>query len=110
MTVVLIAMGLSALSMAFSRAVFASSDAKYLRVATALAQLKLEEFQGTAFSSIAGESRAAVSGFTGFERQVTVTSSPGGTDSNFKQVVVTVYWQTKGGELSTSLTTYVANY
>jgi hypothetical protein len=109
MTVVLIAMGLSALSMAFSRAVFASSDAKYLRVATALAQLKLEEFAGGSFSSIATESRAAVSGFTGFERQVTV-STPSGTDSNFKQVVVTVYWQTKGGELSTALTTYVANY
>jgi prepilin-type N-terminal cleavage/methylation domain-containing protein len=108
LAVVLVAMGVSAALLAFSRGIFAANDAADLRTGNALAQAKIEALQNTSFGSLANETRAAVSGFTGFEREVTVTSSPGSTDSNFKQVVVTVYW-TLTGELSTALTMYVAN-
>ncbi len=105
----MIATGITALLLAFNRGIFASGDAQDLRTATALAQLKLEEVKNTAFSSIVTGSRAAVSGFTGFERAVTVTSAPGGTDINLKQVDVTVYWTPTGGETFATLTTYIFN-
>lgn len=108
-TVVLITMGLLPLILSFARGVFASNIASDLRVATGLTQAKMEELKNTSFASITSESRAALSGFTGFERAVSVTSAPGSTNSNFKQVVVTVYWRTKGGELSTDLNNYFVN-
>ncbi len=90
------------------RGMFAATDTETLQQGIALAQEKMENLRGTAFASIASESRAPIGGWTGFERQVAV-SQPAGTNSDFKQVGVTVYWSTVEGELSTSLTTYVAN-
>jgi prepilin-type N-terminal cleavage/methylation domain-containing protein len=109
MTVVLIAVGITALVIAFSRGIAASADVSSAHTAASLAQLKLEEVQNTAFASIASEARAAVSGFTGFDREVTVTASPGSTDANLKQVDIIVYWTVKGGEISQTVTSFVAN-
>jgi prepilin-type N-terminal cleavage/methylation domain-containing protein len=107
--IVLMTGGLAALLMSFNRGMFAFNDGSELRTATALAQGKMEEVRNTAFASIADEARAAVSGFSGFDREVDVTASPGGTDANFKQADVIVYRTTKGGEISTTLTTYFVN-
>ena len=109
-TTVIIAVGMAALITAFSQGLFASGDVSALRTATGLSQAKMEELNGVAFASIVNEARAPVAGFSGFDRQVVVTSSPGGTDANLKQVAVTVYWSIKGGELSTTLTSYLVNH
>ena len=108
-TAVILSVGIAALVAAFSEGVFASSDTAALRTASALAQARIEELRGTPFANIVTEARAAVPGFTGFDRQLLVTVSPGGTNVNFKQADVTVYWTIKGGELSTALTTYFVN-
>lgn len=106
--VVLLAGGIAAATFIFSRGMFATTDAEGMEQGMALAQEKMESVRATSFGSIASESKAAVSGWTGFSRQVEVTQ-PSGTNSNLKQVVVTVYLGTVDGELSTSLTTHVAN-
>ena len=106
--ILVLVVGIASVTFVFGRGIYGTTDAENLETAAALAQEKMESIRGTAFGSIAGEPRAGVSGWTGYEREVTV-SEPGGTNSNFKQVVVSVYWSMTGGELSTSLTTYVAN-
>ncbi len=106
--ILFLAVGVIAVTFAFGRGMFATTDAETLEQAVALTQERLENLKGTAFASIANEARAPVSGWTGFDRQVTVTQ-PAGTNANFKQVVVTVYWSTGGAELSTITTTYWVN-
>ena len=108
-TIVILALGTTALLSAFSQAIFTSGIVSDLRTATALSQAKMEDLKDTAFASIVNETRAEVSGFTGFDRQVIVTASPAGTNSNLKQADTTVYYKTKGGERSSAFTTYFVN-
>ena len=108
LALVLLVGGITACTFVFARGMFATTDTEWVEQATALAQEKMENLRGTSFSSVSTEAKAVVAGWTGFSREVTVTQ-PSGTNSDFKQVVVTVYWDTTGGELSTSLTSYVAN-
>ena len=57
------------------------------------------------YASIANETKAAVSGFPAFQREVVVTTP----QANLKQAVVNVYWYSKASELNVSLVTYVSN-
>jgi prepilin-type N-terminal cleavage/methylation domain-containing protein len=107
-SMVLLVGSVSAATFVFGRGIYATTDTELLGQGTALAQERMENLRGTAFASIASEAKAAVSGWTGFSRQVAV-SQPAGTNTDFKQVVVTTYWDTPAGEVSTSLTSYVAN-
>ncbi|MBI3318814.1 MAG: prepilin-type N-terminal cleavage/methylation domain-containing protein [Candidatus Omnitrophica bacterium] len=100
--------GIASSTFIFNRGLFATNDMEMVEQGVALAQEKMESLRGTAFASVASESKAAVSGWSDFSREVAVTE-PAGTNSDFKQVVVTVTWNTTGGELSTSLTSHVAN-
>ncbi|MBI3332821.1 MAG: hypothetical protein HYZ93_01880 [Candidatus Omnitrophica bacterium] len=104
----LLVVGVASATFIFSRGIFATTDAEGLEQAVALAQEKMEAIRATAFASIAGESKGPIPGWNGFSRSVAVTQ-PAGTNSDFKQVVVTVYRDTGDGEVSTPLTTYVAN-
>jgi len=106
--ILLLVGGIASATFMMSRGMFAAADTETVEQAVALAQEKIENLRGTAFASIANEAKAAVSGWTGFSREV-VVSQPAGTNSDFKQVVVTVYWTPGDAEISTSLTTYVAN-
>lgn len=106
--VLLLTGGIAAATFIMGRAMFATTDTEDFQQGLALAQEKMESIRGTTFASIASESKAAISGWIGFSREVTV-SQPTGANSDFKQVVVTVYWNTVDGELSTALSTYVAN-
>lgn len=107
-TSVVIGVGITALIAAFSEGIFVSGDASAFRTGSALTQTRMEELRGTSFAGVVSQARAAVPGFTGFDRQVVVTSVPG-TNPNFKQADVTVYWSLGGGELSTTLTSYFVN-
>ena len=106
--ILLLVGGIAAATFMMGRSMFATADAETVEQAIALAQEKMESIRGTAFASIGNEAKAAVSGWSGFSRDVVVTQ-PAGTNSNFKQAVVTVYWTPGDTELSTSLTSYVVN-
>ena len=106
--ILLLVGGIAAATFMMSRGMFATADTETVEQAVALAQEKMENLRGTAFASIASEPKAPVSGWTGFSREV-VVSQPAGTNSDFKQVVVTVYWTPGETEISTSLTSTVAN-
>lgn len=106
--VLLLVGGVAAATFMFGRGIGATMDTENVDQGVALAQEKMENLRGTAFAAVASEAKAAVSGWTEFSRDV-VVSQPAGTNTDFKQVVVTVYWQTTTGEVSTALTSYVAN-
>ena len=71
-------------------------------VAVNLAREKIETLKNMSYSSIANETKAPVSGFTSYQREVAVTVS----SANLKQITVTVYWNHKTTELSKNLVTY----
>jgi hypothetical protein len=83
-------------------------DGEDVLLATHLAQYRMEELRNVAYASLADEAKASISsptGFTRFSREVTVTTP----QTNLKQITVTVYWTTTGGETSVSLQTYRSN-
>lgn len=106
--VVLLVGGVASATFIFTRGIFATTDVEAYEQAVALAQEKLENLRGTAFAGVASEPKAAVAGWAGFSREVVVTQ-PAGTNSDLKQVVVTTSWTPGDTEVSTALTTYVAN-
>lgn len=90
------------------RAQAAANDGENALVATYLAQRRLEELRNTAYASLASESKASISspsGFSQFNREVTVTTPY----TNLKKIVATVYWNTGGGETNVSLQTHRSN-
>ena len=106
----LFAAGTLAIVEVFQLAQAGSADGERVLVATYLAQRRLEELRNTAYGSLASESRASVSspsGFSQFDRQVTVTTPY----TNLRQIVVTVYWDAPGpaGETNVSIQTYRSN-
>ncbi len=105
LALLLITGGTLALAQAFSLGLFSSAENESLLVSAQLAQEKMEEIRNKTYSSISNEARAAVSGFSGYEREVVVTTPV----TNLKQVNVNVYWFNKASELSTSLVTYASN-
>lgn len=105
LALLLVTTGFLALSQAFSTGLFSSAGDENILISTHLAQEKMEEIRNQSYSSIANETRTSVSGFSGFEREVLVTTPL----TNLKQVNVNVYWFSKGDELSTGLVSYVSN-
>ena len=76
----------------------------------ALAQQRMEALRSGAYAAIVNEPLAAVPGWTNFSRQVAVSQPAGtGVSNQIRQVVVTVFWSTTGGNQNLSLTTYVSN-
>jgi len=75
---------------------------------------KLEELFTTTTSLFSNpdsydEARSAVTGFSGFERQVDVTS-PYLADAGLAHIAITVWWQGEMGERSRMMETVKANY
>lgn len=108
LAILLLVTGIASSTFILSRGMFASADVEDTAQALSLAEEKMENLRGAAFGSIFSEVKGTLSGWTGFSREVTVTQ-PADTNSDLKQVVVTVYWNTTDGELSIPLTSYVAN-
>ena len=105
LTLVLIVGGFAALSQAVSEGFFAAAENENDLIAIHLAQEKMEELRNKSYSSIASETKAVVSGFSVFQREVVVTTP----QSNLKQVNVIVYWFSKASELNVNLVTYVSH-
>ena len=101
----LFTMGVIAVVWLFSAGLVSSVDAENTTVAMNLARQKMEEIKNLAFAGISDEPREAVSGFAGFEREVTVTQP----ETGLKHVTTTVYWMLKGDEISVPLKTYISS-
>lgn len=103
--VAICAVGLFAVIAVLSLAIGGAVDSENSLTALLLAQKRLEEIRNLDYATgIVNEPRAAVSGFTGFERQVAVSEPL----TDLKQVTVTVYWRSKGVDVPLSLVTYIS--
>ena len=94
-----------ALLQALGTGLFAGRENENETVAANLAQEKIEELRKKSFSGISSETRAAVSGFSPYEREVVVST----VQTGLKQATVNVYWTSKSATLSSSLVTYASD-
>ncbi len=109
LALVLFTIGVISVLWLFSSVLVGSSDAENTTIAINLAQRRMEEIRNLAFSDIVAEAKTTVTGFPNFQREVEI-DDPAGTPSiaDLKEVTVTVYWTSKGGEVSESLVTYIS--
>ena len=105
MTIILVSTAFVSLMQVLSAGLFAGGDNENQLVAINLAQEKIDELRNKSYSNIVNETKAAVSGFPAFQREVAVTSPQAG----LKQVSVNLYWFSKADELSAGLATYVSD-
>ncbi|MGB3083026.1 MAG: prepilin-type N-terminal cleavage/methylation domain-containing protein [Candidatus Omnitrophota bacterium] len=103
-TIVVITVGIIALSEAFNKGQLTLSDVESVRIAMNIAQEKMEEVSNTSFGSLADSGPAADADFPDFSVEVDVAGG-----QNPMQVDVTVTWQARGGQASTTLTTLVSD-
>ena len=104
LTVVLLTLGVIALSQGFSTGMLASTEVENVDLALNIAQAKMETVKDTAFAGIASSGPTADPNFSNFNVTVNVT----GADP--KTVGVTVAWNVQGGSTRVILTTLMANY
>ena len=104
-TIIILTVGVIALTGAFSSGISAATDVENVDMALNIAQAKMEEIKDTAFASLADSGPTADANFSNFN--VTVDVAEG---DNPMQVDVTVAWNVKGGQTGITLTTLVANY
>jgi len=105
LAVLLFAATFTVLAGAVSVGLSSGGDNESSLIAANLAAEKMELLKRTSYASIANETKAAVTNFTPFSREVVFTTPV----TNMKQVTVTVYWYYKSAELSYSLVTYFSN-
>jgi len=75
-------------------------------IAANLAQEMTEQLRNTTYASIASQTPAsAVTGFTGFTREVIVTTP----SASLKQITVNVYWYVRQTQASLSMVSYVSD-
>ncbi len=105
LTILILTSALITLLQVFSTGLVAGGDNESILVGTALAQEKMEDIRNKSYASVVAETKAAVSGFPEFQREVLITTP----QTNLKQVTVNVTWTIKAQELTTQLVTYVSN-
>jgi prepilin-type N-terminal cleavage/methylation domain-containing protein len=104
--VVLVAVFFPLLQM-LSSGLLVSEEVKGTNTAVILAQQKMESIKDTAFASITVESKATVSSYPAYKREVRV-STP---QTNLKDIRVIVYWRPgTGSETSVSVETFISNF
>lgn len=104
-TIIIVTVGFTVLLQAVSTGLFAGGDNENMLVAVNLANEKMDELRNRTYSNVINETKAAVSGFPAFSREV-VTSV---IQTGLKQVSVNVYWFVKSAELNLSLVSYVSD-
>lgn len=106
LAIILVASSFSVLIALFAKGTRAGGvDVEATSISANLAQEKMESLKNTSFSSIANETRAVVSGFSSYEREVVVST----VATNLKQATVNVYKTVQGGDVTTTLVTYISN-
>ena len=89
LAMILMVMGVMGVVQAMVMGIATDQVVENRSVAIFLAQEAIEDMRNTSFASVASVTRAQVSGFPDFDRQIVVTGT------NPKQVTVTVYWTLK---------------
>ena len=103
--IMLFTVGTISITGLFNIGLFGDLDAENTSAALTLTQQRLEEIRNLAFDTgIVNESKATVTGFPGFQREVIVTQP----QTDLKQVTVTTYWTAKANEVGASLVTYIS--
>jgi len=97
--------GFLSLSWALSVGLFAGGDNENTLTAINLAQEKMEDIRNKSYASLVNEAKAAVSGFSSFQRETAVSV----LQSGLKQVNVNVYWYVKSAEAGVGLVSYVSD-
>ena len=105
LAVVLFTTSFTVIAGAISAGLSVGGDNENSLIGANLASEKMETLKRTSYAGIANETKAAVSGFSPFQREVVVTTPV----ANLKQATVTVYWNHKDAEISYSLVTYFSN-
>jgi len=105
LAIILISVGFAVLLHSISIGLFAGGENESELVAIKLVQDKIEELRNKSYANIANEAKAAVSGFSGYEREVVVITP----QTDLKQININVYWLSKSSELNTGIATYVSN-
>ena len=101
LTIILIVVGFVSLMQALSTGISAGGeDAEF--IALHLAQEKMENLRNGSYANVVNGTENPVSGFLGFQRQVSVAESPTG----LKSVTVTVSW---GSTSNVILVTYISD-
>ena len=111
--VVITAVGLTAVMAIYALFAGSAIDAEKTDIAAYLAQRRLEELRSYAVSNYASitagtyEARADVDAvnFPGFQRQVVVDA----TIPELKKLTITVYWTSKGADVSVPLISYITS-
>lgn len=105
LTLIVFTVGVMAVLGLFSTALATSVDAENTVIAVNLSQRRLEEIKNLDFDTgIVNEAKASVSGFAGFQREVSVATA----QTDLKQVTVTTCWTFKANEVSVPLVTYIS--
>lgn len=116
-TIIILTIGVIALTSAFSSGILAATDAENVDLALNIAQAKMEEIKNAGYASLADSGPAAAdtdpnSPLSRFD--VTVDA---GVPADPRQVDVTVEWEAQSGvkhgqipSVSITLTTQLANY
>lgn len=76
------------------------------QVAMHLASGKIEELLNASFATISNEATVEVTGFSGYSREVTITS----LEANLKDLKVKVYWKVGGKQVNYLVETLRNNY
>lgn len=104
-TLIILTLGIVAIAQVFNVGLISSVDVEDTTIAMNLTQKRIEEFKNLDFDAgIVDETKANVTGFSGFQREVEVDE----VETDLKEVTVTTYWTYKSSELSTSLVTYIS--
>lgn len=105
-TVVLIVIGITAITKSFNKGLEAYTDVENIDLALNIAQAKMEEIKNTAFGDLRDAAPARDNDFPSFTVGTEVTDKTEG----LRQVEVTVSWQVIGGPTSIKITTLAADY
>lgn len=108
-TIIILTIGVIAISGAFSAGMFTSTDVENVDLALNIAQANMETIKNQNFADIDTDAEIStlVSNY-GFSNFTVSGDVAEGQDP--MQVDVTVTWNVKGGQTSITLTTLVANY
>ena len=109
LAILLFGIGLVFLLQIVNTGLFVSGQNEDTVIAANLAQEKMEELRNAAYAALVSETpAAAVSGFTGFTREVLVGDlTPAQT--GLKQITVNVNWSAKNQTMTTTMVTYVSD-
>ena len=111
-TIIILTIGVIALTSAFSSGLLSSSDAENVDLALNIAQAKMEEIKDAGYASLADSGPTADVNFPRFDVTVDV-----GVPADPRQVDVTIGWETQSGVkkgqvpvANITLTTQMADY